>query len=184
MMTRKKGNIHETVNTLYVTMVLLTTNRFYWAGRMTFPSYVCSSQIWRLTKNIILWHVFLKISYLNSIRCWYMKLKTEKSLRVHTIDHKITSIELMTRALMFIRQEVATSIDSLTRNIFFFVASCLYQLNTCPIMVFIVSNCIMSKVVHIVDTLNRLSRFSRYSRFISFPGYPSTSWLMILHMST
>ena len=48
----------------------------------------------------------------------------------------------------------------------------------------IVSNCIMSKVVHIVDTLNRLSRFSRYSRFISFPGYPSTSWLMILHMST
>ena len=65
-----------------------------------------------------------------------MKLKTEKSLRVHTIDHKITSIELMTRALMFIRQEVATPIDSLTKNIFFFVASYLYQLNTCPIRVY------------------------------------------------
>ena len=122
MMTRKKGNIHKTVNTLYVTMVLLTTNRFYWATD--------------IRRIIIWWHVLLTISYLNSILCWYMKLKTEKSLRVHTIDHKITSIELMTRALMFIRQEVATPIDSLTRNIFFFVASYLYQLNTCPIWVY------------------------------------------------
>ena len=65
-----------------------------------------------------------------------MKLKNEKSLSVHTIDHKITSEELMTSALMFKRQEVATPIDSLTRNIFFFVASYLYQLNTCPIRVY------------------------------------------------
>ena len=101
-----------------------------------------------------------------------MKLKTEKPLRVHTIDHKITSIELMTRVSMFIRQEVATPIDSLTKNIFFFVASYLYQLNTCPIRVYIVSNCIMSKVVHIVDILNRFSRFSKYSWVVSFSRLP------------
>ena len=96
-----------------------------------------------------------------------MKLKIEKSLSVHTIDHKITSKELMTSALMFKRQEVATPINSLTRNIFFFLASCLYQLNFCPIMVYRIKF-IITKVEDIIDTLNSFSRFSRYSRVLRF----------------
>ena len=37
---------------------------------------------------------------------------------------------------------------------------------------YIVSNCIMSKVEHIVDTLNSFSKLSRYSRVVSFSRLP------------